>query len=43
MSPPSPQLSPDQARRNRRLALIHVVLALASLAGFVWITVAQRG
>jgi len=43
VSAPTPPVSPDQARRNLRLALIHVVLAIASLAGFVWVTVAQRG
>jgi len=42
VSTPTPPVSPDQARRNLRLALFHVVLALASLGGFVWITVAQR-
>ncbi|WP_267897943.1 hypothetical protein [Stagnimonas aquatica] len=42
MTQPAPQQDREQARRNLRLALIHVVLALGFLAGFVWITVAQR-
>lgn len=39
-APTSPAMSqlpanPDQARRNKRLALIHVGIALAVLAGYV--------
>jgi len=32
-------VTPEQARRNRRLAWIHVALALAVLGGFVLNTV----
>jgi hypothetical protein len=42
MNQPLQQPDREQARRNLRLALVHVVLALGFLAGFVWITVAQR-
>ncbi len=34
-----PVITADQARRNKRLAWIHVGLALAVLAGFVLNTV----
>lgn len=36
--PTPPPVTPEQARRNRRLALVHLALAVGILVAFVWFT-----
>lgn len=38
-----PPVTPEQARSNRRLALVHLALALGILFAFVWFTWASGG
>lgn len=38
-----PPVTPEQARRNRTLALVHAALAAGILVAFVWFTWASGG
>ena len=38
-----PPVTPEQARRNRTLALVHAALAAGILIAFVWFTWASGG